>query len=46
MGSFSPESIIEQDDDFCKEALAFEENFDEKYRDEAPLFCDGESLSK
>lgn len=26
--------------------MAFEEKFDEEYRDKAPLFCDGESLSK
>ena len=46
MVSFSPESIINQDKEFCKEALAFEEKLDEEYRDEAPLFCDGESLFK
>lgn len=46
MVSFSPESIINQDEEFCKEALAFEEKLDEEYRDEAPLFCDGDSLFK
>ena len=29
MVSFSPESIINQDEEFCKEALAFEEKLDE-----------------
>ena len=31
MVSFSPESIINQDEEFCKEALAFEEKLDEEY---------------
>lgn len=46
MVSFSPASIISQDDDFCIEALAFEDEMNVKYGDDAPLFCDDESLFK
>lgn len=46
MVSFSPESVISQDEKFCAEALAFEDKMNEMYGDDAPLFCDDEELFK
>lgn len=46
MVSFSPNFIISQDEEFCKEALIFENKMNEVYGDYAPLFCDDESLFK
>lgn len=44
--SFSPESITSQNEEFSKDVLAFEDKMNEEYCDDAPLFCDGESLFK
>ena len=46
MVSFSPETIISQSKDFCEETLAFEDKLNDEYGDDAPLFCDEESLFK
>lgn len=41
--SFSPSNIIEDSEDFCHEALKFEDEMIELYGDDyAPLFCDEE----
>jgi hypothetical protein len=42
--SFSPKSMSLQNEDFCRDALAFENKVNEKYGDFAPLFCDDEDL--
>lgn len=44
--SFSPEKELEQSDDFSKDALDFENRMNREYGDDAPLFCDEESLFK
>lgn len=40
--SFSPSDKINESDEFCIEAMRFENEMNEKYGDNAPLFCDDE----
>lgn len=44
--SFSADSSILKNDEFSKEAMAFEDKMTEDYGDYAPLFCDNEELFK
>ena len=44
--SFSPSEIISSTDDFNWEAMDFEDNLNDLYGEQAPLFCDDESLFK
>lgn len=44
--SFSPSDKIDESEDFCKEALAFEDKMNALYGDDAPLFCDEERCFK
>lgn len=44
--SFSPTSEISKDWDFCDEAMNFTDKLHAEYGDDAPLFCDDESLFK
>ena len=46
MVSFSSKDTISQNEDFCAEAIAFEDKLNEEYGDDAPLFCDNEELFK
>ena len=42
--SYYPTDEIDMSDDFCNEAVAFEDRINMLYLDDAPLFCDGERL--
>lgn len=44
--SFSPSSKIDKSDDFCMEAMRFEDSMNAEYGDDAPLFCDEEEYFK
>lgn len=44
--SFYPEDMTAESSAFCRDALAFEDKMNEELGDDAPLFCDGESLFK
>lgn len=44
--SFSPSSESLRNEEFCKDALEFENNINKEYEFDAPLFCDGEDLFK
>lgn len=44
--SFSPETMISLDEEFCEEAMNFEDEMNEEFENEAPLFCDDEKLFK
>ena len=44
--SFSPSEKIDESEDFCREALAFEDRMNALYGDDAPLFCDEERCFK
>lgn len=46
MVSFSPSSKINVSEEFSKDALDFEDKMNLEYGDDAPLFCDEESLFK
>ena len=46
MVSFSPSSELDKSIEFSKDALDFENKMNKKYGDDAPLFCDEESLFK
>lgn len=41
---YYPKSVIDKSDEFCSEAISFEDRITEKYDDDAPLFCDEEEL--
>lgn len=44
--SFSPSSKINECDNFCIEAMSFEDEMNKLYGDDAPLFCDDEKYFK
>lgn len=44
--SFAPISQIDNDEEFNRDVLAFEDKVNDKFGDDAPLFCDEESLFK
>lgn len=46
MVSFSPSSELDKSVEFSKDALDFENKMNKEHGDDAPLFCDEESLFK
>ena len=42
--SYSPSGIIEDNEDFCRESMSFEDYMNLTFFDDAPLFCDDERL--
>lgn len=42
--SYSPSEIIEENEEFCRESMSFEDYMNLTFFDDAPLFCDDERL--
>lgn len=42
--SFYPQSEIDENEEFCRDAMAFEDKVNYLYGQDAPLFCDEETL--